>query len=677
MHPPIIIPVAPLVPLPLNKTAEFSYAYGRPVPVGSLVSIPLANRMVRGIVTAAPQKTAPRFKLKSIRDVLEESVITPRQMRFARWLSQEYYTPFGIVLGSFVCKQVRSASKNKPSATPIRPLELTLSQREARDKILAAPDRTFFLYGPSGSGKTEVSLDVMRHIAENGKQALILVPELTLVPQIFERARMRMDEKGIAVLHGKLADGEFRAQWQRIRSGEASIVIGTRTALFAPFANLGIIVMDEEQDISYKQWDMAPRYDARVASRALIDIHPDAKLLFVGATPSVERLYDKERGVISFLEIPRLQLPNSDARLALQRSVSIVNMRLETWQSKQTSRSSKPLILSDTLVQAVRDSVRRGSQSILLVNRQGMSRITLCASCRNALACPDCDRLLTYRPQGDYACPGCPLREDGFPRCRRCGSIEWVNVGFGTQKVEETLRKLFPSCRIARADSSSMRRVHAQEELFHDFSSGKIDILVGTQMISKGWDIPALDVVGIVSADDMLRLPDYDADERAFQTLMQAIGRVGRIGSTGNGKVIIQTYRPEHRVFSTLSDTTTLTFLREELETRRDLRYPPFSRFMKIFGSGENEDRLRKESEKIVRSIRESAIPGVTVRPPSDSPFEKLRADYRCHLLVRIIGEYREIETALRDSILSSLPRGWTVDLDPLSLNERYGRRDS
>ncbi|MDZ4385335.1 MAG: primosomal protein N', partial [Candidatus Moranbacteria bacterium] len=352
-----------------------------------------------------------------------------------------------------------------------RKIILTPEQKNAIKKITSA-NLKFLLYGPAGSGKTEVYIESIKKLPKNG-QALILLPELTLTPQAIERYGEHFGADNIAVLTSKISKGEYYRQWQKIKSGETKIIIGTRMAVFAPFKKLGLIVVDEEQDMSYKQWDMNPRYDARTVAGKLAELHK-SKIIFGSATPSVETYQQTLGQEFALVEIPHLKITGAPEKDYDGPEILIVDLKKEKWEKNHSPISRK---LRSEIAYALKNKL----QVILFINRQGMSSFSICAGCKTVLKCPRCEKALIYDNSGAYKCTSCTYRTSITPECSKCRGIAFQNIGLGTQKIEREISGMFASARIARMDNQTMKVPSAQEKIYYDFAEGKIDILIGTR----------------------------------------------------------------------------------------------------------------------------------------------------------------------------------------------------
>lgn len=654
------VEVAPLTSIPLTRSQVFTYTSDESIRSGALVSIPFARRTLQGVVTAAyPFEERPqalrRFTLKPIHTVLNPDYLTVEQIALAGFLSQEYFTSLGRCFVHFTPESARSRKHSAETLVDLaaQDVQLTKEQKAALKIINASENKPVYLFGPASSGKTEVYMRAIDAVLKKNQQALVLVPELTLLPQDQERYSRHFGKDAVAVLHSQLAPGVFFETWEKIRRGDVKVILGTRQALFVPFLKLGMVVVDEEQDDAYKQWDMSPRYDARSVAEELARLH-GARLVFGSATPSIERYHKTETGEMFLATLP--PLPWQPAY-----SIDVANMCFE--RSKK-NRS----LLSAQMVMEIGFALKYSHQVVLFINRQGNSAFSLCDQCKTVVRCPDCDRALVYDAhQGHYHCLHCRHKSSSFPTCVSCGGMEFKSFGIGTQKVEREILKQFPQARILRIDRQTMSRRGAQEKVYRDFSQGKADILIGTQMSTKGWDLPGVTLVGIIDADSLFAFPDFKTDEKAFQSIVQASGRMARIGSRMSGKAIVQTFHPENPAIASAQTRDFTTFSRQLKEQRQDLRYPPFGRLIKIVFQDADLKKAEKEATKAYRALTEvvETLPQGRVLPPFDPLVSKARGKYRKYIIIRLLPGPIPQELS---SVLRRLAGTWSIDVDPINL---------
>ena len=541
-------------------------------------------------------------------------------------------------------------------------LELNQEQAVALKKIgeaLAAPEKAkpILLHGVTGSGKTEIYLQAIRLALDHDKSAIVLVPEISLTPQTVERFKSRFAEihETVAVLHSHLSQGERHDEWHKIHSGRARIVIGARSAVFAPLKNLGLIIVDEEHETTYKQ-EEAPRYHARDV--AVVRAKMEKCVVALGsATPSLESYHNATTGKY---ELVTLTQRIDDRQMPLMR---IVDLRQERRKGKIVP------ILSEKLSQAIQDRLEKCEQTILFLNRRGFSTSLLCSSCGEARNCPNCSVALTFhRHMSRLSCHLCGHTATVPKKCPACGKDALIYAGFGTEKVEATVSQFFPKAVVRRMDADSMTRKEAYRETLRSFRAGKIDILVGTQMIAKGLHFPNVTLVGIINADLALHLPDFRAGERTFQLLTQVAGRAGR-GETP-GEVFVQTYTPFSPSIQFARHHDFAGYFQQELEFRERCDFPPFKHAVLITVRSEHEGRAKLSAETLVRRLKESLGSKFMLSDATPAPLEKLQGQYRFHILLR--GEAIMRLSRLVRETLEKLPLPEdviaTVDVDPYQL---------
>ncbi|MFC2012792.1 primosomal protein N' [Chloroflexota bacterium] len=544
--------------------------------------------------------------------------------------------------------------------TPLVPPSLTSAQKSALDAIRSGlcpasagePAAVFLLHGVTGSGKTEVYLQALAETVRRDRRGIVLVPEIALTPQTIERFAARFPQR-VAVLHSGLSLGEQFDEWQRIREGGFDVVIGSRSAVFAPQPELGLIIIDEEHEWTYKQNDRSPRYHARDVAIRLAEL-TGAVVVLGSATPDVTTFYRAQRGEYRLLQLPERVTPVEGTPLP---PVAVVDLRQEL---KSGNRS----IFSRPLSRAVTEAIAGDEQVILFLNRRGGASFVQCRNCGLVLRCRRCDVPLSYHfTEGALVCHQCNYRMVVPHICPRCSSRRIKYLGLGTQKLAEEAGAAFSPARLLRWDSDVTRGRYSHGEILKKFRTHGADILVGTQMVAKGLDLPLVTVVGVVNADIALNLPDFRAGERTFQLLSQVAGRAGR--GTRGGKVIVQTYSPEHYAIRAAARQDYRLFYDEEIAYRRQLRQPPFTRLASLIYSHANDYLGQQEAERMKRWLvaeRDArGISGLDTIGPAPAFIHRLRGRFRWQLILR---------GAELSSFLAAVPfpRGWVVDIDPVGL---------
>jgi primosomal protein N' (replication factor Y) len=556
---------------------------------------------------------------------------------------------------------VRRDPLSRQSITPTSPLTLTAAQESAFKAIQAslleaskenASPAIFLLHGVTGSGKTEVYLQAMAEAVRLGKRGIFLVPEIALTPQTIERFASRFPAR-VAVLHSQLSLGEQFDEWQQIKNGEFDVVIGARSALFTPQPDLGLIILDEEHEWTYKQHDKSPHYHACEVAKKLAELTGTVVVLG-SATPDIETFYHTKQGAYHLLQLPERVTPTVSSPLP---RVQIIDLRDEL---KAGNRS----LFSRALSEAINKAISGGEQVMLFLNRRGGATFIQCRNCGLVLHCKRCEVALTYHlSENILTCHQCNYRIPVPQTCPRCLSRRIKFLGVGTEKLEQEASQTFLKANLLRWDSDVTKGMYTHQEILNKFRAHQADILVGTQMITKGLDLPGVTLVGVINADTALHLPDFRAGERTFQLLSQVAGRAGR-GPMG-GQVIIQTFSPEHYAIQAAAKHDYALFYNKEIEFRRQLHNPPFSRLASLTYTHTNDKTCQSEAERMRRLIIEErdakGIADLSIIGPAPAFIHRLRGRFRWQLILR--------GSNLSDFLSRiDIPRGWTVDIDPVGL---------
>lgn len=548
---------------------------------------------------------------------------------------------------------------------PTLPVSLTKRQEAVTSEIRAAldgssDDTPFLVQGVTGSGKTEVYLDAVEHCLNLGKKAIVLVPEIALTHQTIERFASKFPGR-VAILHSRLSPGERFDQWWKVRHGDYDVVIGSRSAIFSPLPNLGLVVIDEEHEWTYKQQDSSPRYHARDVAIQLAKI-TRALVLMGSASPDISSYYKGLRRDYRLLLIPerfdsRENGNSSGEGGAPLATVEVVDMRSELREGNRDMFSRK-------LLSAMDECLREGNQMMLFLNRRGSASYLQCRMCGYNLRCSRCDISMTYHRQSErFLCHYCGYRRTAPDKCPQCLSYRMSYYGIGTQAVAEEAQRLFPQATVMRWDSDVTSGPKTYQDMLSQFRSGQAQILVGTQMIAKGLHFPSVTLVGIVSADVGLNIPDYRAGERAFQLLCQVSGRAGR--GHQEGRVILQTFQPENYAIQTAALQDYQTFYTKEMAFRREQSNPPYSKLIHLLYAHTNRAECEADARKLAEALSQQkdewGLSDVEILGPNPAYPTRLRGKYRWHIVLRG-AEPR----ALLDKV--SIPQGWSVDIDPVTL---------
>lgn len=637
-------------PLLHGGLGEFSFTYSsaEQLAPGSFVTVPFGRRSSLGIVMQSVSK--PDFKTKPVTELHDNlPTLSPETLELAKWLA-DYYVASALsvwqtLLPAGLTKKARASKPPKASKlkAPTSQHALTSEQTAALKKLRAKTDGGFLLQGVTGSGKTRVYIERARDMLAAGKSSIILVPEISLTPQLvstFEQAF------GAIVIsqHSRLTPAQRRNIWLRVaHSTEPVILIGPRSTLFLPAPNLGLIIIDEEHDSSYKQGS-APRYNTVTAASKLAHL-ANAQLILGSATPSLQEVFLAQAGKLTTLTMTK-RTANQPLPVT-----TIIDMR-----DKTQLRRSK--YISEPLLQALEQTLQSGRQSLLFINRRGSASSYICGDCGTVRVCPNCHIPLTFHADHlQLICHYCNHQEKPLAICPDCGANNMQFLGSGTKRIEAEVAKLLPGARIARLDkdSGSLEHIEAVHTGLHN---GTIDILIGTQMITKGLDISGLDVVGVISADTALHFPDYSAAERTLQLLSQVIGRAGRRDQIG--QAYIQTYSPDHPAIVAAANHAFDRFAAAELTERQALRYPPYVYILKLHCSLATAAHAQHKAAEAMNLLKGQT--GIHVLGPAPAFAERLHGKFHWQIIIKSTSRQKLV------NIAKMLPSGWTIDLDPINL---------
>lgn len=670
------------VPLPL----EDSYSYQIPeelvpqIKIGQRVWIPFKNREMTGYVVGVNQKEVQESKIKPLIRILDpEPVLSKSILDLTRWIADYYACSWGESIENALPKWVKHGKKADkvlaneiPEIPEIYPAKEDFILTQAQTEVLsflktascAKPAKPILIHGVTGSGKSEIYIRMIRHMLDQDKASICLVPEIALTEQIRYFFLHHFGQE-LEILHSKLADNERFLAWKRLNSGMKRVILGPRSAVFAPVKNLGLIIMDEEHEGTYKQ-ETVPRYHARevAAWRAK---NENALFVMGTATPSLETMRQTEKNEVSLL-----RLSERVDKKALP-EVSVLDLKSVVQDRK------KPALFAPIFLKEIEANLQKKEGTMLLLNRRGFSTHIHCPKCGQVENCPSCQVSLTFHQEDDFLlCHYCNFRKPTSEVCGQCGTPTLRFAGFGTEKIESEIAARFPQARIARMDADSVRKKGSHESILKDFRQQKIDILIGTQMIAKGFDFPHVTLVGVVLADVGLMLPDFRSAERTFQLLTQVAGRAGR--GKIPGRVYIQTFSPDHPSIRFSKNHDVDNFYKHELPSRYQYNYPPYFRLINIILRSKEENRAylmgREMREALQREFETELRPesladgGFEILGPAPLPFYKLRGQFRWHLMLKFRPEFNptlRLKKCL-GTVKKSAQVAYAIDVDPLSI---------
>jgi len=629
-------------------SSTLTYAYPKKLPTGTLVEIPVAARSFVGvIITEVPQ---PNYPTREIGTIIYEQPLPLPLLATAQWMSEYYATPLATVLQTILPSGITKKRRTgqKPSVAPEynrTKYVFNANQQSAIDAITRSTSSTFLLHGVTGSGKTRVYIEAAKQTLSNGKSAVILVPEIALTSQLI--AEFQHEFKNILVTHSRQSEAERHLTWQQaLELTEPAIIIGPRSALFLPLRDIGLIVVDECHEPSYKQ-EQSPRYSALTTAKKLSSAH-SANLILGSATPLISDYYLAKINSSTILELP------------LRANPDVVAPDIQLVDMAKRGNFTKHRFLSDTLLAAIHQSLTAGEQVLIFHNRRGSASVTLCENCGWQAGCPRCFVPLTlHTDKHKLVCHICNFTTTVPTSCPVCGSVEIIHKGIGTKLIETEISKLFPDKKIVRFDGDSEKDTTV-EKLYHELHSGKIDIIIGTQVIAKGLNLPHLGLVGVVQGDAGLSLPDYSSGERTFQLLAQVVGRVGR--NEKSTKVIVQSYQPDHIAIKDGISQDYQHFYTHTIALRKHSGFPPFNFMLKLVCSYKTEATAIKNSKKLAQEIR-NQNPNLEVLGPTPAFYERTRDNFRWQIVIR-----SKKRSDLLAIVAALPPKGWQFELDPISL---------
>lgn len=626
-----------------------TYASEKSLKPGTLIIALLQRTKIYGFIIE--ETTRPSFKTKQLEQLDDSILCLPRQnLELFAWLQNYYPAPLGITAQLFLPSSFPKKIKIPVTEKSLQPKsnsdlpELTSHQQKTLDTI--SDPGSYLIHGATGSGKTRVYIELAKRSLQNEKSCVILTPEISLTSQLAQEFERSFGKEQVIILHSQLTEATRRDIWLKIlNSDRPHIIIGPRSALFSPLKNIGLIVVDESHEFAYKQ-ENSPHYHAlRVASK-LAEIHK-AQVVFGSATPSVNDYF-----IAKTRKRPIIQLET--IRKAKQKPSLIVDMR----DKSQLSRSPH---LSTPLLKKIEETLHTNQQVLLFINRRGTARIVLCENCGWQAVCSHCDLPLTYHHDNHtLRCHTCGITQAMRSSCPECNNADIILKSIGTKSVVSEIQKLFPGARVERFDTDNKKgeRVH---ELYDEIRSGKIDILVGTQMLAKGLDLPKLGLVGVINADASMYLPDFTAQERTYQLLYQVIGRVGRSSQADNTTAVIQTYSPDSPTIRAAAKQDWETFYEAELAERKAFLFPPFCYLLKISCKRVKSEAAQATAEKFAETLKKEGL-HILVDGPAPAFHEKVQNKYAWQLIIKSKDRSELLK------VIDLTPSDWSYDIDPINL---------
>lgn len=637
-----IIQVAPLVPLPVLRTQVFSYWNDEILPVGTLVSAPFYFREIQGIVIGSKKNILSNntLKLKNIYSILEKNFLSVKQVELAQKISEYYFTPLGSVLKLMIPKIVKVKEKKREV---YKKISRTNKIDEISQIILKSNKNKFLLFG-SGGQREKINVDLIRVELKKKKQCLILAPEIFLAQNIYEKFLEIFSEE-VALVHSRITKGKYYGYWEKIKSGEIKIVIATKQGIFLPFSDLGLIIVEEEQDPSFKQWESMPRYNGVRGAEFLGDL-TEAKFILESSSPSAESYYRAKKREFEIVEakdkkdFPRVEI------IALE-----------------SGKKNPDFPISGELYSQLAEILKNKKQAVIFMNRRGYSTRSICENCKRTLKCPKCELALVFsEEQGEYRCLHCAYKMDLLSACPACGGFQFSHRGIGTQTVQKKIERLFPNARVARLDADTLRSSKKSRIVSQKFVQGEIDILVGTQSVIKGINSPNIKLAASISGRDFADGIEYNSRSLAVSRFFHMANLLGP-----DGYLTVQTFFGGNPLFGILEKYDWKKYLDRELLARKRFFYPPFRKFVKLAYRDSLERKAETETKKTFDLLRATGNNMVEIVGSYGLASEKKRGLYQRNILLKFSPEKNMRDLPTR-SVIGALRKGWSVDVEPVSL---------
>lgn len=651
--------IIPLEKLKTEKFPAFTYSSEKDLPLYSLVKINLKNRPISGIIWRKTQK--PLFTTKKIQALLEPSFLGENQFSLAKKISNYYFYPLNETLKLFFPPQIRTKNFKEPPVNLEKKLDQSLtkkiiatsSQKKIIKEILNSKKKNFLIFGPASSGKTLIGWEIAKKVLTEKKQILVILPEIFLAYQEVDRWKEKLNLKKdeIFFIHSTVKKTTYREKWEKIKTGKIKLIIGSRSGLFLPFLNLGLIVLDEEQDPSHRQWDKPPFYHAKEICFNLTKIF-SAKLLLFSATPTPESFLNKN---LQILNLPRLKTRYWEIK---KPQLVLADLRKSFFERKKSS-------LSPELKIALKKTLLKKELAFIFVPQRGFGRKIICSDCRKPLSCPNCKTKLADLGE-NYRCLKCGYQKSSFLACPNCHSFRLKSVGIGTEKIAREIQTLFPSKKILIADKTFFQKNSLREKTWKMLKKQKADILIGTQVITKGFDLPFLSLVIVLEAENYAGENNFRFDEKKMSTLFQLAGRVNRPQSTQKGIFLLQTFYPEDPKWNFLKNMDWQDWLEKEIENRKALAYPPFSFLTKLTYSNKKNFLVEKTVKKMYTVLNQEDLKNdiLSVFSFPEKPFQKF-SFWKKNILLKTSKPPSKIESLKILLKKASFKENWTIEIDP------------
>lgn len=638
-----LIQVVPIIPLPVLGTQVFSYWHPEPLPVGTLVTAPFYFREIKGVVVGSKKNSLPKssLKLKNINSVVEMKYISENQVGLAQKIAEYYFAPLGSVLKLMIPTEAGQRKEIKKSA---RKTGIIGKMDETAREIMSSKRNKFLLYGHSKQ-RQKINSDLIRQCIKKNKQCLILVPEIFFSRGVHEKMQLEFSEE-IALIHSRITKGKYYAFWKEIKAGKIKIVIASKIGIFLPFTRLGLIIIQEEQDVSFKQWESMPRYSAVRGAEFLADLS-GAKLMLESVAPSSETLYRAKKGELMAVALDKV-------------SKKFPKFEIITLEGK---KKNPDFPISNALYGRLAKIVIKNKQAVIFVNRRGFSTRTICENCKKALKCPKCKVALVYSEEhGNYNCLHCKFKMDILSACPSCGGFQFSHRGIGTQTVESKLKRLFPTANIARLDADTIRSAEKSQIIMQKFSAGEINILVCTQSAIKGIYSDNIELAASISGRDFIDGVEFNSRELVISRLFHMANLINK-----NGALLIQSFFGGNPLFERLKDTDLNKYFAQELSVRRKFAYPPFRKFVKLICRDKSEKKARMESQKTFDLLQSTGNNMIEIIGPYKPLSAWKRGLFQRNILIKMEPKMNIQDLPIR-SVIGSLRKGWSVDVDPVSL---------